>query len=114
MRLSDLLHTTVIDAAGREIGSVDDVRLVQDGPVLANFGAALRLDGLVVGMGAVGLRLGYHRAGVRGPWLLKVLFTWLERRARFVPWDAIEEIGGDTVRLNVPSEDLPPLPVADR
>lgn len=109
MRLSDLLHSTVVDADGNELGSIDDVRLVQDGPVLANFGAALRVDGLVVGRGAVGLRLGYHRAGVHGPWLLKRIFTAFERRARFVAWEQVREWDGGAVRLHVRSDDLPRL-----
>jgi sporulation protein YlmC with PRC-barrel domain len=107
MRLSDLLHSRVVDAQGADLGSVDDVRLVQDGPVIANFGAALRVDALIVGRGAIGLRLGYHRAGVKGPWLLKTLFTRLERRAYFVEWDEVDSLEQDVVRLRVAASDLP-------
>ena len=70
MRIGELLHSTVVDADGKRLGSIDDVRLVQDGPYLEGFGAALRVDGLVVGRGGLAVRLGYHRHGVRGPALL--------------------------------------------
>jgi hypothetical protein len=106
MRLSDLLHCRVVDADGRSLGSIDDVRLVQDGPVNAGFDAGLRVDGLVVGRGALGLRLGYHRADVQAPWLLRVLFTRLERRAHFVPFDDVATWGDDTVRLRTREADL--------
>lgn len=107
MRLSDLLHRTVVDVDGAEVGSVDDVGLVQDGPPVANFDAALRVEGLVVGAGAFGLRLGYHRAGVRGPWLLKTVFTRLERRARYVPWDDVVTMEGSVVRIGTSADQLP-------
>jgi hypothetical protein len=109
MRLSDLLHSTVVDASGTELGSVDDVRLVQDGPAMANFDAALRVEGLVVGRGAVGLRLGYHRAGVKGPWLLRRLFTRIERRARYVSWADVASWEADLVTLRIGGNSLPRL-----
>ena len=51
MNLSDLLHSHVLDADGISLGSVDDVRMVQDGPLLLPFGAAFRVEGLMVGHG---------------------------------------------------------------
>ena len=51
--ISDLLRSKVVDAYGQDLGSVNDVRLVQDGPALEGFGAALRIDGLIVGAGAL-------------------------------------------------------------
>ena len=90
MRLSELLHSEVFDADGRHYGTVDDVRMVQDGPVLGTFGAALRVDGIVIGRGGLGVRLGFHRTRVRGPWLLNTIFGRLERRAKFVPWDKVQ------------------------
>src|SRR4051812_49100483 len=102
MKLSELLHADVIDADGRNIGSVDDVLLVQDGPYIEGFGAALRVAGVVVGHGAVGIRLGYHGAGVKGPWLLRKVFGALERRSRYVPWDAVTDVAGDRLTISVP------------
>ncbi len=99
MHLSDLLHSKVLDADGVPLGSVDDVRLVQDGPLLLPFGAAFRVEGLMVGHRSVGTRLGYVRRGVRGPWLLRVIFAALERRARYVPWEDVLTWDGSTVRV---------------
>jgi hypothetical protein len=105
--LSELLRSEVLDSNGRTLGQVDDVRLVQDGPVIPGFGAGLRVDGLVVGAGGLAVRLGYHRHRVRGPALLKALFATLERRARFVPWELVAEWDGSTVRLHRSFADIP-------
>ena len=106
MRISDLLRSRVVDLDGRELGSVDDVHLVQDGQLLPNFGAALRVAGLVVGRGGLGVRLGYHRAGVRGPWPIKAMFNRVERRARYVSWDQVAAWEEGTVRLSVGADDV--------
>ena len=42
MRLSELLGCVVVDERGRSAGRVHDVRLVQDGPPVGQFGASLR------------------------------------------------------------------------
>jgi hypothetical protein len=109
MRLSDLLHCRVLDRDGQDMGSVDDVRLVQDAPVNAGFDAGLRLDGLVVGRGGLGIRLGYHRAGVRAPWVLRRLFTRLEHRAHFVKFEDVEGWDDGVVRLRVGQAEVPQL-----
>lgn len=100
MRLGELLESRVVDVEGRDVGAVLDVRLVQDGPVLEGFGAGLRLDGLVVGAGSIAVRLGYHRHGVQGPFVLRALFAALERRARYVPWSDVATCDGDIVTLH--------------
>lgn len=109
MRLSDLLHSTVLDADGVDIGPVDDVRLVQDGPLLHGAHAALRVDGLVVGAGGLAVRLGYHRHRVRGPALLKAMFGALERRAYFVPWQQVAAHEGNKVTLRCRADELDTL-----
>ena len=107
MRLAELLDSTVVDVEGHALGSVNDVRLVQDGPVLEGFGAALRVDGLVVGAGSLAVRLGYHRNRVKGPALLKLVLGALERRARFVAWDEVASWDGHTVALRGPGSAVP-------
>ena len=93
MRLSELLDRVVVTADGRRLGKVRDVRLVQDGPILAGgTQAALRVDAVIVSRGWRGVRLGYLRGEVRGPWLLWSIFGGLERAARAIPlrdlvWD---------------------------
>jgi hypothetical protein len=41
---------------------------------------------------------------VRGPALVKFLAGRLERRARYVAWDEIDEWDGEVVRLRIPTE----------
>jgi hypothetical protein len=110
MLLSELLNARVVDVDGKDLGLVEDVRLVQDGPLLLPFGAALRVTGVIVGRGALGIRLGYYRGGVQGPWLLRMIFERLERRARYVNWDDVANWDGDTVRLTRRADDLGPIP----
>jgi hypothetical protein len=110
MHLSDLLHARVIDADGTDIGGVEDVRMVQDGPLLLPFGAAFRVEGLMVGHRSVGTRLGFVRGGVKGPWLLRVIFSTLERRARYVKWEDVAQWDGTTVRITKRRAELDALP----
>jgi hypothetical protein len=97
-RLSDLVDALAYDDAGAQVGRVEDVRLVQDGPFVEGFGHKLRIDGVVIGKRARGLRLGFGRADVRGPWLLKVIFTRLERHTAYYTWDELSWSPGE-VRL---------------
>ena len=85
MRLTDLLGAEVVDRCGQPAGRVNDVRLVQDAPLIGGFGASLRLDGLIVGRRAMGARLGYERDNINGPLLVKLLAGWLHLDGRFVP-----------------------------
>src|SRR3954447_17793285 len=91
MRLSDLLDCEVRDADGRTIAHVHDVRMVQDGPIQGTFGAALRVQGLVVGRPALGARLGLDRADVKGPWILKAFFRAI-RTDLSVSWEQVRSI----------------------
>ena len=84
MRASDLLRFEVVEHDGTKVGRVSDLRVVQDGPVRQGVQAAMRVDALVVGRGGLAERLGYIRNRVEGPWMLKVIFTRLERRAHVV------------------------------
>jgi hypothetical protein len=98
MRLSDLLREDVFDAAGERVGRVRDVRIVQDGPNHGYGGDKLfRVHGLIVGRGAVGERLGYGRAGMRGPWLFMKIFGL--RQEWFVPWEQIGSRDGGRIDL---------------
>jgi hypothetical protein len=109
VRISDLLGRPVVDADGVAVGDVHDVRLVQDGPLLEGASAALRLDGLLIGGGAVSVRLGYHRNRVRGPALLRGPLTALERRARFAGWPEVVVEDDGPLRLRCRAADLRPL-----
>lgn len=106
MRLSELLNRPVVDERGAAVGIVRDVRLVQDGPLLGGFGAAFRVEGLIVGPRMAGTRLGYGRAGMTGPALLAVPLRRLHHRVRFVPWSRVSDVGEDAVRISGSADDL--------
>jgi hypothetical protein len=89
MRLSEILGKEVVTTDGRSLGHVHDVRLVQDGPVIAEWGAAFRVHELAVGRRSFGTRLGYDRGEVDAPWLVKRVVG--PRPARHIPWSAIRE-----------------------
>lgn len=59
----------------------------------------------------IAVRLGYHRAGVRGPAPLRLLMERLARRARFVEWADVESIDDSVVRLRRRLADMGPPPV---
>jgi hypothetical protein len=107
MRLSELLGAEVVDEHGRPVGKVHDVRLAQAGPALGGLGASLRLEGLIVGRRALGARFGFGRGGVRGPWLLEVVFGSLGHDGRYVAWDRIRSIRARQVRIAGTADDLP-------
>jgi hypothetical protein len=104
MRLSELLGYKVVDVDGHSVGKVHDVVLVQDGPLQGAWGAALRLESLVVGTGSIGTRLGVDREGVDAPWIVAALFR--RRRRYVVPWDQIAERGEDRMTLRCRRDDL--------
>lgn len=105
--MSELCRAEVVDRDGVSVGNVNDVRLVQDGPLLEAFGNALRVDGLIAGNGAIVTRLGFHRHKIRGPWIMKAIALRVERKATFIPWSAVDSYDSQHVRLNVLKKDLP-------
>ena len=105
MRLSELLGKPVVDEAGGSPGSVLDVRLVQDGPAQGPL-AAFRLHGLVVGRFAAGAQMGFDRAAVKGPWIVKAPALWLHRSDRYVPWSRVREVQDDRVTISGSIDDL--------
>ena len=109
MRLSDLLHSRVLDADGRSLGTVKDVLVTRRDPLLGGNVGPLAVEGLVVG-GSYATRLGFERGGPQGPWPISALFRRLERRARFVPWPAVATWEGGQLRLSVPGDTLDPPP----
>src|SRR5689334_24884274 len=106
MRATDLLGAAVLGPSGARLGSVVDVRLLQDGPMLGA-DQALRIEGLVVGRDRAGAHLGYDRAGVRGPKPVAVLARRGQRHNRFLPWAEVESIAGGDVRARI--DDLQPV-----
>lgn len=105
MRLSELLGRTVLDSAGRRIGTVVDLVLVQDGPILGAYAASFRCAGMLVVERRHIRLLGYERH------LRPVLVRWLVQRlagaVRHVAWERVESYDAGIVRLSVAVEDLP-------
>ncbi len=109
MNLSDLLHAHVVDVDGNDVGSVDDVCLVQDGPLLEPFGAAFRVEGLAIGHRAIGRRLGYHHGGLTAPWLVRVILDAFTANSRYVAWDDVETWDGAVIRITKRKDELRPV-----
>ncbi len=107
LRASSLLGRHVVDADGRMLGRVHDLRLRRDGPIQPGFGHALRLDALLVGRTSVANRLGFDLPTLEGPWPLHVLGRRAARHTRAVPWDAVVSIG-DIITCSCRYDDLEP------
>ena len=105
MRISDLLEYTVESADGKRLGQISDVRVIQDGPMTGGVQAAFRIDALVVGRGGLAERLGYIRGRVQGPWMLRVLFSWLERRSQVVAVSDIDSWDDDEHVIHLVADD---------
>ncbi len=111
MLLSDLLDTPVIDSTGNKIGHIVDVLLVQDGPIVGGFGAQPRVEGIAIGKQNLAVRLGYHRADVKGPAPLRFVLDRLALRTRYADWADVASVEESEVRLRVAGGDLSPPPV---
>src|SRR6185369_9962952 len=106
MRLADLIDSRIVDADGRDIGPVGDVWLIQNGPPIGVFGAALTVDALVIGRFGLASRAGYEREGVRGP---APIAWYLRRRTahrQVVPWSDVAALEEGRIRLRLPEDDL--------
>lgn len=114
MRVTDLLGSEVRDEHGRRVGRVHDVRMVREGPRLQPVGQpAYRVRGLIVGLGAVGRRLGYAGPSVTGPWLLKVVFGFLARRGRYIEWQRVQRVQDGVVTVRGDASVLPRVPALE-
>jgi sporulation protein YlmC with PRC-barrel domain len=110
MRLSALLGLPVIDADRRPAGTVADIRLVQDGPLLGAF-ASWRVSGLIVVERSHVRMLGYERNV--GPAIARLIMRRLAGNVWFIPWEHVGEVRGDQVAVATTTsqweslEDLP-------
>ncbi len=107
IRIGTLCGRDVVDADGARVGRVHSVRLRRDGPVLAGFGPALRLEGLLVGKGSIASRLGLNRRDITGPWPLD---RWGKRAAyatRLVPVDCVEDLTAPVITCTRRRDELP-------
>ncbi|MEV5439558.1 PRC-barrel domain-containing protein [Streptomyces sp. NPDC052682] len=117
MRLADLMGARIMDADGREVGHVSDVRLVEERVLTADgAGLRMRVEGLVVAVRRRGRLLAYDHRPVDRPRLLARLVSRATARARYAPWDRVAahqppaSLGQrGTVQLTVRAQDLTPL-----
>ncbi len=103
MRASELLASEVVDASGRRLGPVRDIRVERDG---------FRVVGLVIGGGPfarVAHGWGYAEGRAHGPALVSSLTRRATRSARFIPSDRVVDWGPGTVRIGADAGDLEPL-----
>jgi hypothetical protein len=98
MRASELLGRPVLDAGGRRLGVVTDLRCVKEAAPDGAWGV-LRLDALVVDERQLGSRLGYDRHQ-RSPALLRGLLRRLHGHATVVPWSAVASWSSAGIRLS--------------
>ncbi|GAB2575127.1 hypothetical protein [Kribbella endophytica] len=103
MRLNELLGRRVVDAEGNDIGGVADIRLVQDGPLLASQQAALRIDGLIVVEKRATRLFGYERHV--GPALLRWLVHRRLGQVWYLPWEDVAEVT-ETVEIRRGRDEL--------
>lgn len=103
MTIAELLTHEVVDANGVRIGRVHDVRVARDDR---------RIHGLVVGLGAIGYRLGYPSGRIAGPWLVRRVVGLLRRDLHVVPWEHVTVTHGE-LHLDVAIDELERLE-ADR
>ena len=109
MRLSELLGREVSDRTGVHVGTVIDVRLVQDGPPQGLGQARLRLAGLVVSPRHSGRLLGYERTPKEGPWLVRTLVLAFNRGVHYVPWEWVAPAGDGALRVDRAATEVPHL-----
>nr|WP_191910256.1 hypothetical protein [Microbispora cellulosiformans] len=107
MRLGGLLGRTVRGPSGEVAGDTVDIRLVQDGPLLAEVRQAFRLAGLLIARRRAGQLFGYERGpGLWRPSLLGALVRRMHGEIRYAEWDQIESLDDEEVRLGVAWERL--------
>lgn len=106
MRASDLLGLPVRAPGGQLLGTVVDVRLLQEGR-LRGSSDALRVEGFVIGRHRVASRLGYDRYERPGPAVVRWAVGWLRRHNRYLAWEDADLADG---RVTARVSELGPVP----
>jgi hypothetical protein len=106
MRLADLIGAELRDADDEPIGRVGDVWLTQDGPPVGVFGAALRVETLVIGRFGIASRAGYERRDVRGPAPIAWFFHRRTAHRPVVRWTDVAALEEGRIRLRTRLADL--------
>jgi sporulation protein YlmC with PRC-barrel domain len=111
LRLSDLVGSEVHTMDGTHVAPVGDVRLRVDGPATGVVIESMTVDGLIVGLGSIGDRLGFRLPrGPKRPFAVNHLFRALAHEARVVPWTAVRRLEARAVYIDSGPDDLAALP----
>ncbi|WP_209323691.1 PRC-barrel domain containing protein [Brevibacterium renqingii] len=94
MILSDLLDSRVCDSAGEPLGWVLDVRFTS-----SEERDRMSLDSLIVGPHRRTPFLGYERTGMDRPKLFAFVFRRMHAGSLVIPWQEVERIDANSVRL---------------
>lgn len=109
-RLSDLIGSEVHTMDGTHVAPVGDVRLRLDGPATDVIVQSMILDGLIVGLGSIGDRLGFRLPrGPKRPFAVNRLFRALAHEARVVPWTAVRRLEARAIYVDCGPEELAAL-----
>ena len=111
MRVSELLGTPVIDAAGERVGVVQDLRAGREIET-GRLGTRGRFPVIGLVAGGDGLRdrmahgWGFAEDRARGPWIARRLVTGAVAESTFVPASDVASWGPGKVRLAVMRSEL--------
>ena len=108
VQLSELLALPVCDAAGRQVGTVVDVRLAVAGD-LDDRPDEPTLFGLIISPHTQSSYLGYERSDARRPALLAALLRWRHRGTFLTLWHDIARVSTDSVVLRQGFERYSPV-----
>jgi sporulation protein YlmC with PRC-barrel domain len=101
MILTDVLGSTVVDAAGHTLGRVADARFKLDARATP---ARARLVGLIVSPRSAASFMGYERTGAARPAIIAHLLRWMHRGSFLVEWHDIARIDDRRVVLRADYE----------
>jgi len=97
VRLSELLGLQVFDRDGERLGTAEDLRLVQDGPMTGPYAAALRVSGIIVVERRHHRLLGYERDV--GPAIIRMITRSITGDVTFVPWEDVQRVDDQGVHV---------------
>lgn len=116
MILSDLLGSEAVDADGRHLGAILDVRLEISGTPRQLLADAV-VTGLLVSPHSRFSTWGYERRGEDGPFLIARLQRWMHRGTFLVRWADVERVEEGRVQFRPDYEQRDPMlprPVRER
>ena len=114
MILTELLGSDAVDADGRRLGAVVDVRLEISGAPRQLL-AETKVTGLLVSPRSRLSTWGYERGGAYGPAVIALVQRWLHRGMFLVAWADVARVGEGRVELRRGYTALDPwLPGAPR